>query len=115
MSRIDQSQTDIAVFVSGSFSGSFSGSAYGSFSGYANLDWLEVSTPNIYFQVSGSGPILINASSSTQNVLLIGSGSQNYITVNNQGIFILTPLSNPPTPVSGGLYFDTSGNFFAGL
>jgi hypothetical protein len=44
-----------------------------------------------------------------QNGDIIVSGS---VTVGNQGILILNPITTPPTAVSGAIYFSTSGEFF---
>lgn len=46
--------------------------------------------------------------------LTITSGSTDVVKVNNEGVLVLTPRSTPPTFVSGGLWMDTSGNFYAG-
>lgn len=44
-----------------------------------------------------------------QNGEVIVSGS---LTVGNEGVLILNPITTPPTAVSGAIYFSTSGEFF---
>jgi hypothetical protein len=46
--------------------------------------------------------------------LTITSGSVDVLKVNNEGVLTLSPRSAPPTYVSGGLWIDTLGNFYAG-
>lgn len=46
--------------------------------------------------------------------LTITSGSVDVVKVNNEGVLVLTPRSAPPTFVSGGLWIDNGGNFYAG-
>jgi hypothetical protein len=46
-----------------------------------------------------------------QNGDVVVSGS---LTVGNQGVLILSPITTPPTAVSGAIYFSTSGEFFFG-
>lgn len=44
-----------------------------------------------------------------ENGEIIVSGS---LTVGNGGVLILSPIDIEPTPVSGAIYFSTSGEFF---
>lgn len=72
----------------------------------------------------------ISTSSSIDTTLIIGNRYNNYenkqttvfqngevivsgsLTVGNEGVLILNPITTPPTPVSGAIYFSTSGEFF---
>jgi hypothetical protein len=47
-----------------------------------------------------------------QNAEVIISGS---VTIGNDGVLILSPITTPPTVVSGAIYFSTSGEFYFGL
>ena len=47
--------------------------------------------------------------------MLIKNNGTEYVKVNNEGVLVLHQYSTPPTAVSGGMYFDSIGNFFVGL
>lgn len=82
-------------YTTGSFLGSFLGSLTGS-------------------SLSVTGPVIINKSGSS-DIFLIQSGSLPYLKVNTQGILVLNPMSTTPSPVSGGVYFNNSGDVFVGI
>lgn len=62
-----------------------------------------------------NGSISIETSGSFSNFLLIKNNGTEYVKVNNQGVLVLHQYDTPPTPVSGGMYFDNIGNFYVGL
>ena len=62
-----------------------------------------------------NGSISIETSGSFSNFMLIKNNGTEYVKVNNEGVLVLHQYSTPPTAVSGGMYFDSIGNFFVGL
>jgi hypothetical protein len=62
-----------------------------------------------------NGSISIETSGSFSNFMLIKNNGTEYVKVNNEGVLVLHQYSTPPTAVSGGMYFDSVGNFFVGL
>jgi hypothetical protein len=46
-----------------------------------------------------------------QNGDITVSGS---VTIGNDGVLILSPITTPPTVISGAIYFSTSGEFYVG-
>lgn len=65
--------------------------------------------------ITSSGSLVLETSGSYNTLLSIKNNGTEYIKVNGEGVLVLTPQSTPPTAVSGGLYFDTTGNFYIGL
>jgi hypothetical protein len=62
-----------------------------------------------------NGSISIETSGSFSNFMLIKNNGTEYVKVNNEGVLMLHQYDTAPTAVSGGMYFDTVGNFFVGL
>lgn len=79
------------------------------------------SNGNRVFNVDSTGNVVTNGSitiettGSVSNFLLIKNDGNTYVKVNNEGVLVLSQFDTPPTAVSGGMYFDTVGNFFIGL
>lgn len=65
--------------------------------------------------VTTSGGILIDTSGSFSNLLSVKNNGTEYVKVNNEGVLVLHQYATAPTAVSGGMYFDTLGNFYLGL
>lgn len=63
-------------------------------------------------QITGSLSIDSQESKDVVEISVLGESK---IKVNEEGILVLTPLENAPTPVSGGIYFSTSSEFFLGF
>lgn len=94
----------VSLPIFNSFTGSYNtGSFLGSFLGSLTGSSLVV-----------NGPVIINKSGSS-DIFLIQSGSLPYLKVNSQGILVLNPMNTTPSPVSGGVYFNSSGDVFVGL
>lgn len=108
-SSVSSSQTiSGSLTVLGSITGSLFGtSSYALTASYA----LNASTP---FSIT-TGSIIAQVNVDPSSLFLIKSGSTRLLNVNNEGVLMLNQLSSAPTAVTGGLYFDTSGNFFVGL
>ena len=74
----------------------------------------------------------ISTSSSLDSTLVIGNQYNDYenkqttvfqngditvsgsVTIGNDGVLILSPITTPPTVISGAIYFSTSGEFYVG-
>ena len=61
-----------------------------------------------------SGSITSNTTGSFSNLLLIKNNNIDYLKVNGEGVLVLNQFVTPPTAISGGLYFDNTGNFYIG-
>ena len=84
----------IATSFTGSFSGSFSGI------GASNV----ISTGSITASVN-----------TTPNFFLIQSGSREIFKINTEGTIQLESRTSPPTAVTGGIFYSSSGDFFFGM
>lgn len=62
-----------------------------------------------------NGSITVETTGSLSSFMLIKNDGTEYVKVNNQGVLVLNQYSTAPTAVSGGMYFDTVGNFYIGL
>jgi len=94
----------VSVSVFNSFTSSYNtGSFLGTFLGSLTGSSLLV-----------NGPIIVNSSGSS-DIFLVQSGSFPYLKINGQGILILNPTSTSPSPVSGGIYFNNTGDVFVGV
>ena len=62
-----------------------------------------------------NGAITIQATSASSDLFTIKNNNNEYVKVTNEGVLVLSTYSTAPTAVSGGMYFDTIGNFYVGL
>lgn len=108
-SSVSGSQT-----ISGSLNvlGSITGSLFGTAS-YALTASFAINAGSSFLITTGS--VVAQVSVDPTSLFFINSGSTRLINVNNEGVLMLNQLSSAPNAVTGGLYFDTSGNFFVGL
>jgi hypothetical protein len=83
----------IATSFTGSFSGSFAGI------GASNI----ISTGSITASVN-----------LTPNFFLIQSGSRELFKINTEGVVQLESYAVAPTPITGGIFYSASGDFFFG-
>ena len=111
-----------SVDISGSLNlignASFTGSIFlinGSFSGSgANLFNIPASAIvglNLSMIATGSVTASVNTNS---DLFLIKSASTEIFKVNNEGVVVLQEKIAPPTPVAGGIFYSSSGDFFFG-
>lgn len=97
--------------ASGWFNGTFSGSFIGDLSGSVNLDFV---TP---FYVTASKGLLsfiddavltVTSTGSVANIFLIQDATGSAFAVNGEGVTVIkTFTGSAPTPVQGGIYFDS--------
>ena len=108
-SSVSGSQT-----ISGSLTvlGSITGSLFGTASFALTASYaLNASSPFSITTGSVTAQVDVNPSS----IFLINSGSTRLLNINNEGVLMLNQLSSAPNAVTGGLYFDNTGNFYVGL
>lgn len=104
----------------------------GANSGDATLT-LDTGSTHFITAVLGSGIFRLTGSvySTVNDIAITGSLDVNFVesdqefrvasqsitqfSINNEGVAVLAPRENAPTPVSGGMYFNTNGNFYFGL
>jgi len=92
----------------------FSGSVSNAVSASYALTASYVENAGSSFSIT-TGSIVAQVNIDPASLFLVKSGSLTLLNVTNEGVLALTPSSITPTAVSGGLYFDTTGNFFVGL
>ena len=92
----------------------FSGSVSNAISASYALTASYVENAGNSFSIT-TGSIVAQVNIDPASLFLVKSGSLTLLNVNSEGVLALTPSSTPPTAVTGGLYFDTTGNFFVGL
>lgn len=108
-SSVSSSQT-----ISGSLTvlGSITGSLFGT-SSYALTASYALNADSPSSITTGSIVAQVNVDPSS--LFLIKSGSIRLLNVNNEGVLMLNQLSSTPNAVTGGFYFDNTGNFYVGL
>ena len=62
-----------------------------------------------------NGSIVIETTGSYLELISIKNNGTEYAKVTGEGVLVLHQYATPPTAVSGGMYFDTIGNFFVGI
>lgn len=82
------------IFEGGFYSNSDS-TVSGSLNISGSLDVVGINVHSVTITASGS-----------VDLLSISSGSQSIIAVSSSGVMYLGTYNTPPTPISGGLYFD---------
>ena len=92
--------------------GSITGSLFGTASYALTASYAENAGSS--FSIT-TGSIVAQVNIDPTSLFLVKSGSLTLLNITNEGVLALTPSSITPTAVSGGLYFDTTGNFFVGL
>ena len=86
-----------------------------------NSIFLIKSGSNTVFNVDSTGNIITNGSivlettGSYLELISIKNNGVEYAKVNGEGVLVLHQYDTPPTAASGGMYFDTIGNFYIGL
>lgn len=80
-------------------------------SGLFRLTGSVYSTAN---DIAITGSLDVNFTESDQE-FRVASQSITQFSINNEGVAVLAPRSVEPTAVSGGMYFNTNGNFYFGM
>lgn len=61
-----------------------------------------------------SGSVRITTTGSFDQLFGVSNDGTDYLKINGEGVVVLHRYSTPPTVVTGGLYFDDSGNVYVG-
>jgi len=73
---------------------------------------LTTSSVTIYNQTN---EVQTKISSETPDFFIIKSGSFVAAQINSEGVMVLGKFDTPPTPVTGGMYYGSDGNFYLGF
>jgi hypothetical protein len=93
--------------ASGYFTGTFSGSFIG-LPTSSNLTPFSVTASKGYLTYTNTSTLTIVNTGSTDNILSIQNSTGSAFTINNQGVAIMKVCTGSiPTPVLGGIYFDS--------
>lgn len=121
MKLVQWKQIDPELKQHGNLTGSLS--VTGSFF-LNNIDILNQIQQSGIFRQTGSFYATTNDIQITGSLNLLLSGTQTLevsnetgkkIELNQEGVLVLSPFSTPPTPISGGLIYSGSNEFFVGL
>lgn len=93
--------------ASGYFTGTFSGSFIG-LPTSSNLTPFSVTASKGYLTYTNTSTLTIINTGSTDNILSVQDSTGSAFTINNQGVAIMKVCTgSAPTPVLGGIYFDS--------
>ena len=93
--------------ASGYFTGTFSGSFIG-LPTSSNLTPFSVTASKGYLTYTNTSTLTIVNTGSTDNILSVQNSTGSAFTINNQGVAIMkVSTGSIPTPVLGGIYFDS--------
>ena len=93
--------------ASGYFTGTFSGSFVG-LPTSSNLTPFSVTASKGYLAYTNTSTLTIVNTGSTNNILSVQNSTGSAFTINNQGVAIMKVCTgSAPTPVLGGIYFDS--------
>jgi hypothetical protein len=101
-----------ALYLTGSLnvSGSITGSLFGT-SSYATTALFLITPPSLI----ASQSITASVNSDVNTLFLIKSGSTEVLKVNSDKVLITFTQSTIPTPIAGGIFISSSGDFFFGI
>ena len=106
--------SDTATFTtaSGYFEGTFSGSYIGlptsSVDGHNFTTPFYLTASKGYLSFVDNGTLTLVSTGSVSNIFLIQDATGSAFTINNEGVTVLkTFYGSAPTPVQGGIYFDS--------
>ena len=93
--------------ASGYFTGTFSGSFVG-LPTSSNLTPFSITASKGYLAYTNTSTLTIVNTGSTDNILSVQNSTGSAFTINNQGVAIMKVCTGSiPTPVLGGIYFDS--------
>lgn len=107
---------DVYVSRSLSFVNDSSGVVAEVFGGdeYIQLGNVRINTSSVVIY-NQSNEIQTKISSEAPDFFIIKSGSFVAAQINSEGVMVLGKFDTPPTPVTGGMYYSSDGNFYLGI
>ena len=107
---------DVYVSRSLSFVNDSSGVVAEVFGGdeYIQLGNVRINTSSVVIY-NQSNQIQAKISSEAPDFFIIKSGSFVAAQINSEGVMVLGKFDTPPTPVTGGMYYSSDGNFYLGI
>ena len=107
---------DVYVSRSLSFVNDSSGVVAEVFGGdeYIQLGNVRINTSSVVIY-NQSNQIQTKISSEMPDFFIIKSGSFLAAQINSEGVMVLGKFDTPPTPVTGGMYYSSDGNFYLGM
>ena len=107
---------DVYVSRSLSFVNDSSGVVAEVFGGdeYIQLGNVRINTSSVVIY-NQSNEIQTKISSEAPDFFIIKSGSFVAAQINSEGVMVLGKFDTPPTPVTGGMYYSSDGNFYLGM
>lgn len=107
---------DVYVSRSLSFVNDSSGVVAEVFGGdkYIQLGNVRINTSSVVIY-NQSNQIQTKISSEAPDFFIIKSGSFLAAQINSEGVMVLGKFDTPPTPVTGGMYYSSDGNFYLGM
>jgi len=107
---------DVYVSRSLSFVNDSSGVVAEVFGGdeYIQLGNVRINTSSVVIY-NQSNQVQTKISSEAPDFFIIKSGSFVAAQINSEGVMVLGKFDTPPTPVTGGMYYSSDGNFYLGI
>jgi len=107
---------DVYVSRSLSFVNDSSGVVAEVFGGdeYIQLGNVRINTSSVVIY-NQSNQIQTKISSEAPDFFIIKSGSFVAAQINSEGVMVLGKFDTPPTPITGGMYYSSDGNFYLGM
>ena len=107
---------DVYVSRSLSFVNDSSGVVAEVFGGdeYIQLGNVRINTSSVVIY-NQSNQIQTKISSEAPDFFIIKSGSFVAAQINSEGVMVLGKFDTPPTPITGGMYYSSDGNFYLGI
>ena len=81
---------------------------------YIQLGNVRINTSSVVIY-NQSNQIQTKLSSEAPDFFIIKSGSFVAAQINSEGVMVLGKFDTPPTPVTGGMYYSSDGNFYLGM
>ena len=81
---------------------------------YIQLGNVRINTSSVVIY-NQSNQIQAKISSEAPDFFIIKSGSFVAAQINSEGVMVLGKFDTPPTPITGGMYYSSDGNFYLGI
>lgn len=81
---------------------------------YIQLGNVRINTSSVVIY-NQSNQIQTKLSSEMPDFFIVKSGSFVAAQINSEGVMVLGKFDTPPTPITGGMYYSSDGNFYLGI